>query len=203
MPAQNNDFVGRQKELEDIDNAFFKDNIKLLLITSTEQAKSGKTALANAYCFRFNEQDNLNNYVYCWKADENNLYVEFKEIAINLDIIDLEKKKIEELSKNTDSFLIPTDINSKTLNIEPYQIKKLNKDECVTFMKSRINRQKDKVSDFLGLFVEDTEFNTEILIKFAEAINADRANPLSSIIKNIDNMKKFQNIITHYGLKKK
>ena len=68
-------------------------------------------------------------------------------------------------------------------------------------MKSRINRENDKkkVPEFLELFVNDTEFITEILINFAEVINADRANPLSSIIK-FKSLEKFQNIITLYGL---
>jgi hypothetical protein len=97
MPLSNTGFVGRREYLDQIEVAFFTENIKVLGITSTESAESGKTVLANEYCFRYNSKDTLNNYVYCLKADEKNLSLEFKEIAKNLDTKDI--KEIERMDK--------------------------------------------------------------------------------------------------------
>ncbi len=110
MPTRNKNFVGRELYLEDIESAFFKEDKKIILISSFPG--TGKTTLANEIAYRFTDKSVNNHYAYWVKSDDKNSDFYFEnfakyELNLNLNeknnktfIIRQIKKKLEKATEN-------------------------------------------------------------------------------------------------------
>ena len=82
-------FIGRKEYIEQIESAFTKENKQVIVLSS--MPGNGKSSIANKIGHRFNEKS-LNQFVYWMRSDEDNLDEEFRQFALDLEVITVDEK---------------------------------------------------------------------------------------------------------------
>ena len=90
LPNRFENFIGRQKYLDQINSAFTIESKQVIILSSF--AGTGKSSIANEIGHRLNEKY-LNQFVYWIRSDEHNLEEEFRKLAFDLKVIFTKKNR--------------------------------------------------------------------------------------------------------------
>ena len=86
---RNKEFIGRKEYLDQIEEAFTKENKQIIILSSFQG--TGKSSIANEIAHRFNKRS-FNQFVYWMRSDEDNLDEEFRQFALDLEVITEDEK---------------------------------------------------------------------------------------------------------------